>query len=193
MRILKRDGVEAEFDRKKIERAIEKANKSVTANERLSEDVIKDIALKIEQDCSAAGTIPTVESVQDKVIYAIMSAGAYVLANNYIIYRYTHALQRQKNTTDDKISAILQLKSQAAMEETRIKTQPSYLHSEITWPAKYLETSHVGSCCRKTSSMLMTKAAFTSMIPTISHRQATTAIWSTWKICCRTALAFPAH
>ena len=65
MRILKRDGVEAEFDRKKIERAIEKANKSVTANERLSEDVIKDIALKIEQDCSAAGTIPTVESVQD--------------------------------------------------------------------------------------------------------------------------------
>lgn len=52
MRILKRDGVEAEFDRKKIERAIEKANKSVTANERLSEDVIKDIALKIEQDCS---------------------------------------------------------------------------------------------------------------------------------------------
>ena len=138
MRILKRDGVEAEFDRKKIERAIEKANKSVTANERLSEDVIKDIALKIEQDCSAAGTIPTVESVQDKVIYAIMSAGAYVLANNYIIYRYTHALQRQKNTTDDKISAILQLKSQAAMEENSIKiptivsTQRDYMAGEVS-------------------------------------------------------------
>lgn len=138
MRILKRDGVEAEFDRKKIERAIEKANKSVTANERLSEDVIKDIALKIEQDCSAAGTIPTVESVQDKVIYAIMSAGAYVLANNYIIYRYTHALQRQKNTTDDKISAILQLKSQAAMEEnsnknpTIVSTQRDYMAGEVS-------------------------------------------------------------
>lgn len=138
MRILKRDGVEAEFDRKKIERAIEKANKSVTANERLSEDVITDIALKIEQDCSAAGTIPTVESVQDKVIYAIMSAGAYVLANNYIIYRYTHALQRQKNTTDDKISAILQLKSQAAMEEnsnknpTIVSTQRDYMAGEVS-------------------------------------------------------------
>lgn len=138
MRILKRDGVEAEFDRKKIERAIEKANKSVTANERLSEDVIKNIALKIEQDCSAAGTIPTVESVQDKVIYAIMSAGAYVLANNYIIYRYTHALQRQKNTTDDKISAILQLKSQAAMEEnsnknpTIVSTQRDYMAGEVS-------------------------------------------------------------
>nr|WP_207736863.1 anaerobic ribonucleoside-triphosphate reductase [Butyricicoccus faecihominis] len=138
VRILKRDGVEAEFDRKKIERAIEKANKSVTANERLSEDVIKDIALKIEQDCSAAGTIPTVESVQDKVIYAIMSAGAYVLANNYIIYRYTHALQRQKNTTDDKISAILQLKSQAAMEEnsnknpTIVSTQRDYMAGEVS-------------------------------------------------------------
>lgn len=138
MRILKRDGVEAEFDRKKIERAIEKANKSVTANERLSEDVIEDIALKIEQDCSAAGIIPTVESVQDKVIYAIMSAGAYVLANNYIIYRYTHALQRQKNTTDDKISAILQLKSQAAMEEnsnknpTIVSTQRDYMAGEVS-------------------------------------------------------------
>ena len=138
MRILKRDGVEAEFDRKKIERAIEKANKSVTANEQLSEDVIKDIALKIEQDCSAAGTIPTVESVQDIVIYAIMSAGAYVLANNYIIYRYTHALQRQKNTTDDKISAILQLKSQAAMEEnsnknpTIVSTQRDYMAGEVS-------------------------------------------------------------
>lgn len=138
MRILKRDGVEVEFNRKKIERAIEKANKSVTANERLSEDVIKDIALKIEQECSAAGTIPTVESVQDKVIYAIMGAGAYVLANNYIIYRYTHALQRQKNTTDDKISAILQLKSQAAMEEnsnknpTIVSTQRDYMAGEVS-------------------------------------------------------------
>lgn len=138
MRILKRDGVEVEFDHKKIERAIEKANKSVTANERLSEDVIKDIALKIEQECSAAGTIPTVESVQDKVIYAIMGAGAYVLANNYIIYRYTHALQRQKNTTDDKISAILQLKSQAAMEEnsnknpTIVSTQRDYMAGEVS-------------------------------------------------------------
>ena len=138
MRILKRDGVEVEFDRKKIERAIEKANKSVTANERLSEDVIKDIALEIEKECSAAGTIPTVESVQDKVIYAIMSAGAYVLANNYIIYRYTHALQRQKNTTDDKISAILQLKSQAAMEEnsnknpTIVSTQRDYMAGEVS-------------------------------------------------------------
>ena len=138
MRILKRDGVEVEFDRKKIERAIEKANKSVTANERLSEDVIKNIALGIEQECSAAGTIPTVESVQDKVIYAIMGAGAYVLANNYIIYRYTHALQRQKNTTDDKIAAILQLKSQAAMEEnsnknpTIVSTQRDYMAGEVS-------------------------------------------------------------
>ena len=67
-----------------------------------------------------------------------MSAGAYVLANNYIIYRYTHALQRQKNTTDDKISAILQLKSQAAMEEnsnknpTIVSTQRDYMAGEVS-------------------------------------------------------------
>ena len=67
-----------------------------------------------------------------------MRAGAYVLANNYIIYRYTHALQRQKNTTDDKISAILQLKSQAAMEEnsnknpTIVSTQRDYMAGEVS-------------------------------------------------------------
>ena len=49
-----------------------------------------------------------------------------------------HALQRQKNTTDDKISAILQLKSQAAMEEnsnknpTIVSTQRDYMAGEVS-------------------------------------------------------------
>ncbi len=121
MKIIKRDGSEVPFDRTKIEKAIEKANKSVPVNERLIPCVIKEIAATIEVMSERAGTVPTVENVQDQVIYAIMARGAYVLANNYIIYRYTHQLMRQKNTIDDKILAILQLKSQVAMEENSNK------------------------------------------------------------------------
>ena len=103
MKILKRDGSEVDFDYTKIERAIEKANGSVMPKDRLPQETIQVIASNIESECKASGNIPTVESVQDKVVYAIMAHGAYVLANNYITYRYSHALQRQKNTTDDQI------------------------------------------------------------------------------------------
>ena len=138
MKILKRDGSEVDFDYTKIERAIEKANGSVMPKDRLPQETIQVIASNIESECKASGNIPTVESVQDKVVYAIMAHGAYVLANNYITYRYSHALQRQKNTTDDQIMSILQLKSQAAMEEnsnknpTIVSTQRDYMAGEVS-------------------------------------------------------------
>lgn len=138
MKILKRDGSEVDFDYTKIERAIEKANGSVMPKDRLPQETIQAIASNIESECKASGNIPTVESVQDKVVYAIMAHGAYVLANNYITYRYSHALQRQKNTTDDQIMSILQLKSQAAMEEnsnknpTIVSTQRDYMAGEVS-------------------------------------------------------------
>ena len=67
-----------------------------------------------------------------------MAHHAYVLANNYIVYRYEHQLKRQKNTTDDKILSILQLKSQEAMEEnanknpTIVSTQRDYMAGEVS-------------------------------------------------------------
>lgn len=138
MKIMKRDGSEATFDRAKIEKAIEKANASVIEKDRLPHSTIQAIASSIEAECKKSGNIPTVESVQDKVIYELMAHHAYVLANNYIVYRYEHQLKRQKNTTDDKILSILQLKSQEAMEEnanknpTIVSTQRDYMAGEVS-------------------------------------------------------------
>ena len=92
LKIRKRSGEEVLFDRSKIERAIEKANASVSIPERLDRDIIAGIALSIENACSNMKTIPTVESVQDMVEYAIAKAGAYRLAKNYAVYRYQHEL-----------------------------------------------------------------------------------------------------
>ena len=138
MKIMKRDGSEATFDRAKIEKAIEKANASVIEKDRLPHSTIQAIASSIEAECKKSGNIPTVESVQDKVVYELMAHHAYVLANNYIVYRYEHQLKRQKNTTDDKILSILQLKSQEAMEEnanknpTIVSTQRDYMAGEVS-------------------------------------------------------------
>ena len=138
MKIRKRSGVEVDFDRTRIEHAIEKANGSVSLNERLSEEAIKEIALKIEQQCIEEKHTPSVEEVQDKVVFSIMEHGAYRLANNYITYRYEHQLLRQANSTDDKISALLELNNQDAQEEnanknpTIVSTQRDYMAGEVS-------------------------------------------------------------
>lgn len=51
LKIRKRSGEEVLFDRSKIERAIEKANASVSIPERLDRDIIAGIALSIENAC----------------------------------------------------------------------------------------------------------------------------------------------
>ena len=51
MKLVKRSGQEVEFDRTKIEDAIRKANASVEEPDRLSEEVIKNIARDIEEAC----------------------------------------------------------------------------------------------------------------------------------------------
>ena len=138
MKIRKRSGIEVDFDRTRIENAIEKANGSVSLHERLSDEVIKEIALNIEQQCATEGHTPSVEEVQDKVVFSIMEHGAYRLANNYITYRYEHQLLRQANSTDDKISALLDLNNEEAKEEnanknpTIVSTQRDYMAGEVS-------------------------------------------------------------
>ena len=107
LKIRKRDGTEAIFDRAKIKTAIQKANLSVSKAERLSDADIGAIAQNIEDDFLDAKTLPTVESVQDKVVMEIMRHGAYRLANNYVTYRYQHELKRKASPIDDKVTAIV--------------------------------------------------------------------------------------
>ena len=96
MKVIKRNGAEVPFDAEKIENAIRKANQSVSPAEALSPEQAHAISLQIQEACSALSTPPTVEDIQDRVVEAIMKAGAYKLANNYITYRYEHALLRKE-------------------------------------------------------------------------------------------------
>lgn len=71
LKIRKRSGEEVLFDRSKIERAIEKANASVSIPERLDRDIIAGIALSIENACSNMKTIPTV-SISSAPVYDLL-------------------------------------------------------------------------------------------------------------------------
>ena len=138
MVIMKRSGAEVPFDTTKIENAIRKANRSVAPEDRLQESNIHEIALDIERQCVAMTSIPTVEGIQDLVIFGIMAAGKYRLALSYTTYRYQHELRRKENTTDAKILAILRRTSQEAREENSnknvdiVSTQRDYIAGEVS-------------------------------------------------------------
>ena len=67
MKIIKRDGSEMEFDRSKIEAAVQKANESVDADDRLNRQQIAEIAQRVEEYCHTMKRAMSVEEIQDQV------------------------------------------------------------------------------------------------------------------------------
>ena len=98
MKVIKRDGRAVEYNSDKIKIAIEKANSEVIDEKRATD---KDI-------CKITNYIETldkkrilVEDIQDIIEQKLMEMGKYELAKKYIVYRYTRALVRKQNTTDE--------------------------------------------------------------------------------------------
>ena len=92
MKVIKRDGREAEYDRNKIVHAIQKANNEVEKEDKISEEKIYDIVASIENRKLAS---MAVEDIQDIIEQKLMEEGKYHLAKKYIIYRYTRAMVRE--------------------------------------------------------------------------------------------------
>ena len=138
MRIIKRNGSEVEFTSEKILRAIEKASAASDASERLSDQDMREITEKVTATCELLGRAPSVEEVQDMVERQIMAHGAFEVAKRYITYRYTRALVRQANTTDDKILSLIECANEEAKQENANKnpvinsTQRDYMAGEVS-------------------------------------------------------------
>ena len=138
MRIIKRNGSEAEFERDKITNAIRKANFASDPSERVPEEAIQAMTDAVTASCAALGRAPGVEEVQDMVERQLMSHGAYEVAKRYITYRYTRALVRQSNTTDKKILSLIECTNEEAKQENANKnpvinsTQRDYMAGEVS-------------------------------------------------------------
>ena len=104
MKVIKRDGRAVEYDRAKIEIAIEKANNEVYGNKKATKKEIKEIINYIEKlDRKRI----LVEDIQDIIEQKLMEIRKYELAKKYIVYRYTRALVRKANTTDESILGMI--------------------------------------------------------------------------------------
>ena len=138
MRIIKRNGSEAGFDISKIISAITKANNTVDEGLRMDAEQIVEIAKSVVSYCEELGRSPSVEEVQDQVEKQIMAHGAFDVAKNYITYRYTRALIRQSNTTDNKILSLIECNNEEAKQENSNKnpvvnsTQRDYMAGEVS-------------------------------------------------------------
>ena len=138
MKIIKRNGSEADFNVQKIIVAIGKANQAVGEEARMTKLQIERIAESVVLSCEQLGRSPSVEEVQDMVEHQIMAHGAFEVAKAYITYRYTRTLVRQSNTTDDKILSLIECNNEEAKQENSNKnpvvnsTQRDYMAGEVS-------------------------------------------------------------
>ena len=138
MKVIKRSGSETKFNASKIFNAISKANNSLDENLRLTDDQIREITAKVEKECKKRKRASSVEEIQDLVEKEIMAAGKYELAKSYITYRYTRALARKANTTDDQILTLIECTNEEVMQENSNKNpvcnsvQRDYMAGEVS-------------------------------------------------------------
>lgn len=130
MKVIKRDGTITEFDDEKVRVAIGKANIEVRGKEKASEENIEEIVKYIRE---LRKNRILVEDIQDIIEEKLMEFGKYNLARKYITYRYTRALIRKSNTTDQSIKELIDGESEYWNNENSNKnarvvtTQRDYL------------------------------------------------------------------
>ena len=138
MKIIKRSGVEVNFDLKKIIAAIRKANNSVKEEDRLTEEEIDEIASVVADHCEEMRRAPSVEEIQDMVENQLMKYRAYTISRNYITYRYKRALVRKSNSTDEQILSLLECNNEEVKQENSNKNptvnsvQRDYMAGEVS-------------------------------------------------------------
>ena len=134
MKVIKRDGRVVDYNKDKILIAIEKANNEVIdEKEKASKEDIKIITNYIEKIDKKR---ILVEDMQDIIEQKLMEIGKYELAKKYIVYRYTRALVRKSNTTDETILGLI--RNQNRTEETKprdmlkVSSQRDYIAGEVS-------------------------------------------------------------
>ena len=138
MKIMKRNGSEAAFDREKIAAAVTKANLATDQPPELSGGQVAQLALSVEQAAARMGRTLSVEEIQELVETEIMRLGAFETAKRYIRYRYVRSLARAANTTDSQILTLIECNNEEAKQENANKNpvvnsvQRDYMAGEVS-------------------------------------------------------------
>ncbi len=136
--IIKRNGKEVVYDAEKIIGAVKKANNEVREKDRLLESQINVVEEKVRLRLNELDHEAGVEEIQDYVIEAIQSEGAFKVATKYTVYRYQRELVRKSNTTDDKILTLVEYDNEEVKEENSnknpmvVSVQRDYMAGEVS-------------------------------------------------------------
>ena len=137
-KVIKRNGVEVDFDIFKIINAITAANNEVDNIHKMNEYQIRAIADDIAKQVQETGHAVNVEDIQDMVETGIMGMRAYEVAQKYVRYRYRRELARKSNTTDNGILALIEHLNEEVKQENSNKnpvinsTQRDYMAGEVS-------------------------------------------------------------
>jgi ribonucleoside-triphosphate reductase len=115
--VIKRNGEEVAFDRKKIYNAIMKANKEVGRIHQMSNYQIQAITDNVSAKVHASTHAVNVEDIQDMVETGIMEMRGYEVAQKYVRYRFRRELSRKSNTTDNGILALIEQLNEEVKQE----------------------------------------------------------------------------
>ena len=136
MKIIKRNGVEQEFDSNKILVAMTKAFKSVDEGKNVPDYKIANLTQWAVDAVKNIPHTPNVEEVQDIVENVLMDSGYHAVARSYITYRFTHAVRR--NTTDAAILSLIECNNEEVKQENSNKNptvasvQRDYMAGEVS-------------------------------------------------------------
>lgn len=103
--VKKRNGSVVDFDKEKIQTAINKAFQEIRNTDCLDKNVLDTILRRIKFQSSEVEDI-SVERIQDIVEQVLMEKGYYNVAKAYIRYRYKHELERQKYNDEQILDMI---------------------------------------------------------------------------------------
>ena len=135
MKVIKRDGKSVDFDPEKIRVAIGKANDCVAEDDRITDRQAENIVKYI---MGLKKRRMLVEDIQDIIEEKLMGLNKFALAKEYITYRYTRALVRKANTTDESILSLIKNTNKELAEENSNKstvlasTQRDYIAGEVS-------------------------------------------------------------
>lgn len=136
-KVIKRNGAEVDFDRKKIKLAILKANYKSGAIRKMADCEIESVTQKIVDDIEKYDRAISVEEIQDIVEDHLMMSMYYDVAKKYITYRYEHKLKRE-STLEKRVMAIVEHESEEVIQENAnknpeiIPTQRDYIAGEVS-------------------------------------------------------------
>jgi ribonucleoside-diphosphate reductase alpha chain len=135
--VVKRDGEVVEFDRSKIEGAIQKAAGAVNATlpEVKVKSVVDSIVAEVEERFADSDLLLNVENIHDLVEKHLMRREHYEVAKSYIVYR---AQKRQKESEDRKKLSFLKTLKVKKKDGSVVAFNPKKLKETIKRHAKGL-------------------------------------------------------